>query len=57
MNRSTLFDIRDDFPESLGDIREEEIAILLPMVKRILAVIDDGNQADDSGPLCEGQHG
>jgi hypothetical protein len=35
------YDIYDDFPESLGDVREEEIAILLPfLMRRILAVTE-----------------
>ena len=49
------YDIYDDFPESLGDVREEEITILLPvLLKQVLAVI--GDESGYSSALCEGQH-
>ena len=35
------YDIYDDFPQLLGDVRDEEIAILLPfLMKRILTVTE-----------------
>jgi len=47
------FDIYDDFPESFGDVREEEITILLPsLLKQIPAVMDD-----ESSLIRSGQHG
>ena len=49
------YDIYDDFPESPGDVREEEITILLPvLLKQILAVI--GDESGYGSTLCEGQH-
>jgi hypothetical protein len=51
----SLYDIYDDFPESVGDVREEEIMILLPfLLRQIMAVIDD--ESGYGSTLCEGQH-
>lgn len=47
------YDIYDDFPESFGDVREEEIMILLPcLLKHILAVIEHENSYGST--LCKG---
>lgn len=55
INDDSPYDINDDFPESLGDVREEEITLLLPcLLKQILAVIDDEN--GNGGPLCSCQY-
>ncbi|MGP8153023.1 MAG: hypothetical protein ACLQBQ_02600 [Smithella sp.] len=45
------YEIYDHFPELLGEVREEEVTILLPsLLKQILKVIEDGNKSD-SGTL------
>lgn len=55
INDESPYDIYDDFPESFGDVLEEEITILLPCLLRwILAVIDD--ESSYGSALCEGQH-
>jgi hypothetical protein len=55
VNDESLYDIYDDFPESVGGVREEEIMILLPfLLRQIMAVIDD--ESGYGSTLCEGQH-
>lgn len=46
-----VYEIYDHFPKSLGEVREEEVTILLPsLLKQILKVIADENKSD-SGTL------
>ena len=41
------YEIYDHFPGSLGEVRDEEITILmLVLLKHILAVIEDGSKSD-----------
>jgi hypothetical protein len=51
--------IRNNLPEPIVGVQEEEITILLPhLMKRILAAIEDAgsDRKDESSTIHKGQH-